>query len=110
MEKGRLLIIRAAMKECHYVFVYIYAPNRGRDWINLLNKLKDALKNIDSEDVLVVGGDWNCTLLFWIEMWKSLLHLLQHLWLGLLLSLVFGMEGEEPMCTSGQNIYKESSD
>jgi len=61
LEKGRLLLIKAKIKDMCFVFVNIYAPNIGKDRIKLFEMLKDTLVSLSQEDVLILGGDFNCT-------------------------------------------------
>ena len=37
----------------------VYAPNKGADRVELINKMYHILQSFDSEEILVVGGDWN---------------------------------------------------
>lgn len=62
---GRLLIVRAEIRNFHFLFVNIYAPNIGEDRVQFFFiKLKHFLKQQQDGDVIVLGGDWNCTLDF----------------------------------------------
>ena len=45
----------------------IYAPNNGADRVELFLKMYQLLQSFDSEEILVVGGDWNCTLDFTLD-------------------------------------------
>lgn len=67
IEKGRLLKVRAKLGGTVFVFINIYAPNKGRERILIFTKLKQALLNIDNDDVVVVGGDFNCTIDFTMD-------------------------------------------
>ncbi|MBN3281143.1 YTX2 protein, partial [Polyodon spathula] len=67
IEKGRILKVRARLGSTVYVFINIYAPNRGGERILFFKKLKQALFNINNNDVVVVGGDFNCTVNFNID-------------------------------------------
>lgn len=62
IEPGRLLAVRADINGLFFVFVNIYAPNIGSDRINIFNKLKIFLKQQQVNDLIILGGDWNCTL------------------------------------------------
>ncbi len=59
IEPERLLAVRV---EINGIFVNIYAPNSGFGRINTFNKLKLFLKQKQPEDLIFLGGDWNCTL------------------------------------------------
>ncbi len=67
MERGRLLLIKAKVKDLSFVFVNIYAPNVGKDRIRLFEMLNNTLGSLSQEDFLIVGGDFNCTLDFVID-------------------------------------------
>lgn len=67
LENGRLLLIKAKIKERSFVFVNIYAPNIGKDRIKLFEMLKNTLVTLSQEDFLIIGGDFNCTLDFVID-------------------------------------------
>ena len=60
---GRYIFVKAAIKDKMYV-VNIYAPNKDEDIIkflkNVLTKLQ--IENLDSEENIVIGGDFNCPL------------------------------------------------
>ncbi len=62
IEPGRLLAVRVEINGIVVVFVNIYAPNSGFGRINTFNKLKIFLKQKQPEDLIFLGGDWNCTL------------------------------------------------
>lgn len=42
----------------------VYAPNTGTDRVQFFTKLEHILKQQRDGDVIVLGGDWNCTLNF----------------------------------------------
>lgn len=67
LERGRLLLVKAKIKDMCFVFVNIYAPNVGRDRIKLFEKLNDTLCSLSRDVFLIVGGDFNCTLDFVID-------------------------------------------
>ncbi len=66
LEPGRLLIVRAEISSFCFLFVNIYASNTGPDGIKLFIKLKQLRQN-QSEDFIILGGDWNCTLVFTLD-------------------------------------------
>jgi len=67
LEKGRLLIVKVEIHNQIFVFINIYAPNRGTDRAMLYRKLGDILKSFTLDEFIVVGGDWNCTLNFILD-------------------------------------------
>lgn len=67
IEKGRVLVVQVEIMGLIFVFVNIYAPNKGAERINLFKKLDDGLKVVDKNECLVLGGDWNCTLDFTMD-------------------------------------------
>ncbi len=67
LEKGRLLLIKAKIKDVVFVLINIYAPNVGRDRIRLFEVLKNTLGSLSQEDFVIVGGDFNCTLDFVVD-------------------------------------------
>ena len=48
----------------NYVLINIYAPNKDKDIVAFLTKLLITLQNedLDSENNIVIGGDFNCPL------------------------------------------------
>ncbi len=50
-----------------FVFINIYTPNKGSDRILMFRKLGEFLKSYTLDGVLIVGGDWNCTLNFLLD-------------------------------------------
>lgn len=61
VEEGRFQIVQATIKGIAFVFINIYAYNTGAARIELFHKLNDKLKQFNSNSVIVLGGDWNCT-------------------------------------------------
>ena len=60
---GRYIIVKPAIKDKMYVLVNIYAPNKDEDIKFLKNVLtKLQTENLDSEENIVIGGDFNCPL------------------------------------------------
>ncbi len=59
--KGRLLKIRAQFENCFFVFISVYVPNRAVERMCFLDTLSNVLVNCSTEDVLILGGDFNCT-------------------------------------------------
>ncbi|KAK7879312.1 hypothetical protein WMY93_033909 [Mugilogobius chulae] len=61
VEGGRLQVVQGTVRETHFVFINIYAHNSPTGRIQLVHKLNRQLKNFNSDSVVIVGGDWNCT-------------------------------------------------
>ncbi len=59
--KGRLLKIRAQFENRFFVFISVYVPNRAVERMCFLDTLSNVLVNCSTEDVLILGGDFNCT-------------------------------------------------
>lgn len=66
-EKGRIMMVKAEVKNQLFVFINIYAPNKGSDRSDMLRKLEEFLKSNVLDGVLIIGGDWNCTLNFLLD-------------------------------------------
>ncbi len=64
IEPGRLVAVRAEIRNLSFLFVNIYAPNSGADRLQLFVKLEHFLKQQQDGDFIILGGDWNCTLDF----------------------------------------------
>ncbi len=62
IEKGRALALQVEIMGLLFVFINIYAPNNETERIRIFGKVNDSLKGFDKDAVLVLGGDWNCTL------------------------------------------------
>ena len=61
---GRFIILKADIKDKTYVLINVYAPNKDKDLISFFNNLLAMLQreNLDSEDNIIIGGDFNCPL------------------------------------------------
>lgn len=61
---GRYIILKADIKDKIYVIINVYAPNKDKDLIIFFNNLFVTLQkeNLDSEDNIIIGGDFNCPL------------------------------------------------
>lgn len=59
--KGRLLKVRAQFENRFFVFICIYAPTLATERMLFLNTMGNVLSNVCSEDILILGGDFNCT-------------------------------------------------
>ena len=57
-------VVRGRQAEIHssvFCFVNVYAPNHGAERVRFFNLLKNELRNYH-QDLLITGGDFNCTL------------------------------------------------
>ncbi|KAL2076997.1 hypothetical protein ACEWY4_027414 [Coilia grayii] len=59
--KGRLLKVKALFENACFVFICIYAPTVAIDRMLFLNSLLSVLQSCDSDEFLLLGGDFNCT-------------------------------------------------
>lgn len=59
--EGRLLLVKACFDKNVIVFVNVYAPTNGAERVAFFGKVDEALKSLDSEPLVFVGGDFNCT-------------------------------------------------
>ncbi len=59
--KGRLLKIRAQFEDQFYVFLCIYIPTNAVERMGFLNILCKAIGDCNTEDLFLIGGDFNCT-------------------------------------------------
>ncbi len=59
--KGRLLKIRAQFEDQFYVFLCIYIPTNAVERMGFLNILCKAISDCNTEDLFLIGGDFNCT-------------------------------------------------
>lgn len=61
---GRYIILKADIKDTTYLLINVYAPNKDKDIIDFFKNLLNTLKkeNLDSEENIVMGGDFNCPL------------------------------------------------
>ena len=57
---GRFIILKADIKDKTCVLINVYAPNKDKHFSNLLATLQN--ENLDSEDNIIIGGDFNCPL------------------------------------------------
>ncbi len=67
IEPGRLLVVRVEISNIVFVFVNIYAPNKGNVRSHTFNKLEQVLQQQNDSDYIILGGDWNCTLNFTVD-------------------------------------------
>ena len=61
---GRYLILKADIEDTTYLLINVYAPNQDKDLKEFFKILLNTLKreNLDSEENIVMGGDFNCPL------------------------------------------------
>ena len=61
---GCFVISKVQVDDKVYVLVNIYAPNKDKDSILFFKKLHTLpqTENLDSEEDIIVGGDFNCPL------------------------------------------------
>src|SRR4029434_4042812 len=59
--KGRLLKVKAQFENHFFVFICVYAPTLAIDRMLFLNSLDNTLRGLDSQEFLLLGGDFNCT-------------------------------------------------
>lgn len=61
---GRYIILEAQIQEKIYVLINVYAPNKDKDLVKFFHSLLSILtnENLDSEENIVLGGDFNCPL------------------------------------------------
>ncbi len=60
--KGRLLVVRARIQRLILVCVNVYAHHTGRERAVLFKALWHELPQVKQDDILVLGGDFNCTI------------------------------------------------
>ena len=59
---GRFIILKAEIADTTYVLINIYAPNKDKEIVKFFQDLTTVLKkeNLDTEENIIVGGDFNC--------------------------------------------------
>ena len=64
IKKGLDCVIKAAIQDKMYVLINNYAPNKDENIVKFFKDLltKLATENLDSEENIVIGGDFNCPL------------------------------------------------
>ncbi|KAI4883508.1 hypothetical protein NFI96_029469, partial [Prochilodus magdalenae] len=62
-----LFILHASIYEQEFIFVNVYAPNTGRDRAAMSTTLRTEPSQYNQDAILVLGGDWNCTLDFTMD-------------------------------------------
>jgi len=58
---GRILRADIALGDVHFSFFNVYAPNIGQERIMFFKILYNALSQCPQENIIVLGGDFNCT-------------------------------------------------
>ena len=61
---GQFVIIKTEIKDKMYVLINIYAPNKDPNIVSFFNNLLMILQknNLDEEENIIMGGDFNCPL------------------------------------------------
>ena len=61
---GQFVIVKAEIRDKMYVLINIYAPNKDANIVSFLNNLLVTLQNnnLDEEENIIMGGDFNCPL------------------------------------------------
>ena len=62
--KGRLTILKAKIKDKNYYLVNVYGPNKDAEAVRFYQDLSAKLREMepDSDDNVIIGGDFNCPL------------------------------------------------
>lgn len=62
--EGRYIILKAEIQEKPVVLINVYAPNKNTELTHFFTNLLNLLQNesLDSEENIIIGGDWNCPL------------------------------------------------
>jgi len=58
---GRFVKIKVKFEKIIMVLLNIYAPTKGLERVLFFDKVDAVLKDLNSEDLLFLGGDFNCT-------------------------------------------------
>ena len=64
---GRAVAVKAEFRGFIFCLINVYAPNQGPDKLALFQKLSAFIKQCSQDEVLVMGGDWNCTTDFTLD-------------------------------------------
>ncbi len=59
---GRLLRVDIMVGQMEFSFFNVYAPNVGQERKIFFKKLSDALSQCPQDNIVVIGGDFNCTI------------------------------------------------
>ena len=62
--KGRLTMLKAKIKDKNYYLVNVYGPNKDAEAVRFYQDLSAKLREMepDSDDNVIIGGDFNCPL------------------------------------------------
>ena len=70
--KGRCLLVKAKFVEYALIFINVYTPISGAERKSFLHKVTTTLNRYSSEEFLILGGDFNCTVCeFLVGLWKN---------------------------------------
>lgn len=58
---GRLLKIKVKYEKVTMVLLNLYAPTKGLERVLFFDKVDAVLKDLNPDDMLFIGGDFNCT-------------------------------------------------
>ena len=58
---GRILKVKAEFGKVRMLFINIYAPTVGSERLEFYELLSDVIKQCHSDELLILGGDFNCT-------------------------------------------------
>ena len=64
MCRDRLLVVKAEMNNSGFVLINVNVPNTGKERGLLFGCRRQELSQVAPEEMLLVGGDWNCTMDF----------------------------------------------
>lgn len=59
--KGRLLKVNASFENSSFVFICVYVPTTALERMVFLHTLDNVLRDCNTDDFLLLGGDFNCT-------------------------------------------------
>lgn len=59
---GRILRVDVTLGDNVFSLFNVYAPNDGRERITFFEKLSDVLSHCPQDNIIILGGDFNCTL------------------------------------------------
>lgn len=62
LDPGRVISVKANIKNTTFIFVNIYAHCTAGQRASFIQNLNVLLRQFDSNSMINVGGDWNCTL------------------------------------------------
>lgn len=59
---GWILRVDITLGDSNFSFFNVYAPNTGNERISFFEKLSEAVSECSQDKIIVLGGDFNCTL------------------------------------------------